>query len=218
MEEQKPNDTPRPMVKKPILPGTVQTTEVVETTAPLPEVIDDAAPRSVLPGLSAEQEAALSTNTNRRVDAEAKSMTTPAKVDPVAAVQSRAAARQVGVDTSNRFIFMSRYPKLTTYVKKRPHEPEIKVEFKNGIFMTLDPEIAAGMRMHPRFGKLYREEKNINTAALRAEAARQRDDIRSPTFAGSTTSVDGNEHAFFGQDRTLSDLERRVIETGSIVE
>jgi len=194
--------------QKPLLKKTAAAAATATAPMPTPE---DSAP-GISPATSHQALAALAVTANRRDDIAPKEMSDVQVLDPSANVIARADAMP---KETAQFIFMSRYPLLTMYVPVKQRS-DFRIDFKNGVFATSDADIAAGMRMHPRFGRLFREEASVRTAAIRAEAARQREGMRTPTFSGATTSVDGSEQVFFGADRTLADLERRAIETGSV--
>jgi|GEM_PF-4569670 len=158
--------------------------------------------------------AALAHSASRRDPSAAKGMEPVTVFDPSVTVMARADARMM-VPEPDQAIFMSRYTKLVVYVSAGARK-DLKIEFKNGIFTTSDQEIADALHAHPRKGYLFRGEQNVRTAAVRAEVARQRDGMRTPTFAGTGTSIDGAEQTFFGADRALAALEQRAIETGSV--
>lgn len=157
---------------------------------------------------------ALAHSPTRRDASLAKGMEQVTVFDPSASVVARAEARMV-VPAPDQAIFMSRFPKLVVYIEAHGRK-DLKIEFKNGIFTTSDTEIAAGLHSHNRKNNLFRGEENVRTAAVRAEAARQREGMRTPTFAGTGTSIDGAEQTFFGADRALHALEQRALETGSV--
>ena len=177
---------------------------------PIPDIEDAVISESG----NSEALAALAKSATRRDPSPSKGMEQVSVFDPSALVVSRAEARMV-VPEPDQAIFMSRYPKLVLYVAAHG-VLDMKIEFKNGVFTTSDPEIADALYAHKRKGSLFRGEQNVRTAAVRAEVSRQRESMRTPTFAGTGTSIDGAEQTFFGADRALSALEQRALETGSV--
>lgn len=116
------------------------------------------------------------------------------------------------------YMFLSRMPALVLYVTtdevRMAQGVEITqeqiVEFKNGAYKTDNIKIASALRKHPRINSFFREEKNFDQMAVRQQLERQRQQLRSATKAGSTSSADGNESLFNAQDIAL---EREVFKS-----
>lgn len=111
--------------------------------------------------------------------------------------------------------FISRYPDLQIYVAVGDRK-DVPIKFRHGAFNTSDPLLIEAIRSHNRCGTvLFREENDPNIVALREEAARRRDNLRAPSYAGPTTSHDGNEMAFNRQDSDLAAIEQQVVDFGA---
>lgn len=148
----------------------------------------------------------------RRVETETKTVRSMEQVSPADRAKALAA---LNVDRTVQSRFLSRYPDLVVYVEYSGRK-DLPVKFKNGGFNTSDADLAQALRAHPRCNTvLFREEKDANTVALRQEAARQRAAIRSPSFAGPTTSHDGNESLYTKQDNDLAAIEHAAIDFGA---
>lgn len=129
-------------------------------------------------------------------------------------------AGREGVAGDGVFIFMAKYPQLILYVKcgefvrdrdNNRVEIDTRIDFRNGVFQA-NAEQAAALRKHPRFNRLFREEKSAQNSAIRQALAQKRDALVSPTQAGTTASTDGSENYMLTQDRKLADAEASLID------
>ena len=120
--------------------------------------------------------------------------------------------------------FISRFPELTIYVNigETDREPggqlvrrDKKIQFKGGLFETVDARVAQMIRQHRACGsQLFREESDEATAALRRAAAIKQNALRSPTYSGPTSSLDAGEAAIARGMNELDALENNLLRQG----
>lgn len=120
--------------------------------------------------------------------------------------------------------FISRFPELIIYVNMGGTEREPggqlirkdkKIAFAGGVYETTDARVAQMIRQHPQCnGTLFREESDETTAALRRAAATKQAAMRSPTFSGPTSSLDGGEAAIMRGMHDLDQIETNLMKQG----
>lgn len=179
--------------------GLAQPTEPTLVT----EAVEPPAPPTIDP-LLAEAEP-------RRVHVDTKVVR---EIDQTSPAERAKKLAVLNTDRAQQARFLSRYPDLVVYVDFGGRK-DTQIKFRNGAFNTSDAGLAEALRAHPRCNTvLFREETDANTVALRQEAARQRAALRSPSYAGATTSYDGNEALFNKHDGELAAVEHAAIDFG----
>lgn len=131
-----------------------------------------------------------------------------------------AEAGEAGLNGDDVFIFIAKYPSLTLYVKAgvmaqgrdgSRMEIDSAINFRQGVYKA-DRKEAEALREHPRFNKLFREEKSRQNSAIRQALAIQRDSLTSPTMSGPTASSDGAETQMLAEDRKLAAAEQQLVD------
>jgi len=200
--------------KKSALSGLASLAKSVPTTEPAgqePEPIEPVEPAAGAPAI----DPLLAQAEPRRVEAQPKNFRQLDQLDHAARAKSlgELAAKAAAPEQVR---FLSRYPDLTIYIPLRG-QADVPVKFRNGAFNTSDPAVIKAMRKHPRCGTvLFREEADARVVAVRQAAAEQLALMKRPTFAGPTTSADGNEQVFNMQQANLESVVHSAVDFGTV--
>lgn len=112
------------------------------------------------------------------------------------------------------YMFLSKFPGLIIYVERTVNGVLMnqQITFKNGMFQTNDPEIAAAIRAHKRCNSdTFREAPSQEAAVLYQRAVRSREAMRNGISTGVTSAMQGNDSAFMQHDAQLGNLTDRIM-------